>query len=117
MAVRSVSSSKLCYCVSRIDGENAMKDDKDRTDRHLDGKAAQRFGVVLGVGLTVVSVWSPSEGGAFCRPTDFCAPLPISLGDEPAPARAPQLTGVRAVAGSSVSVSGLLAGSSVSYRT
>jgi len=71
--------------------------------------------VVVGIGWAAAAVL-PSEGGAFCRPTEMCAPPPIPIGDEPAGNSVPQLFKARAVVGSSVSVSSL-SGSSVSYRT
>jgi len=79
-------------------------------------KSANCFGfVAVGLGLAMMPVVLPSEGGAFCRPTDFCVPLPVSLSDDPAPEQAPQLSAARPSIGASVSLSSLN-GSSVSYR-
>jgi hypothetical protein len=71
--------------------------------------------VVVGIGSTAAAVL-PSEAGAFCRPTEMCAPPPMSTGDEPAGHSVPQLFKARTGIGSSVSVSSL-SSSSVSFRT
>jgi hypothetical protein len=90
-----------------IQMENSMKENKIRT--------GVSFLVIAG--LTVPSMWLPPESDLSCTPaTEMCAQQPVSFRDEPAPERAPRLMYEPAVAGSSVSVSGL-SGSSVSYRT
>jgi hypothetical protein len=94
-----------------IHTETTMKDhDKIRNTKAAIGLA------VLGVGWTVSTVVLPPEGGAFCRPTEMCAPPPMPIGDEPADNSVPQLFKARVVIGSSVSLSSLSA-SSVSFRT
>jgi hypothetical protein len=90
-----------------IQTENSMKENKIRTG----------VSFLMIAGLTVPSMWLPPESGLFCTPaTEMCAQQPVPFSDEPAPERAPRLINESAVAGSSVSVSGL-SGSSASYRT
>jgi hypothetical protein len=54
--------------------------------------------------------------GPVCQPTEMCAPLPITMGDEPASRSPKPLTSEPAVLGSSLSTVGLGARSMMMFR-